>query len=392
MRSIPSNSSRSSSGSTAPFLLVSRLRASMRERSRPEPGALCRQRQCDGRAVRAALQGSGHPTRTAKAALNMLTRAPARGCSRPTRSSTAVDTGWITDERPHHEKLRIADGGWRAPSTSSTARRVSTTRSSGSRRGSVRGLPQGLSPAPLVTRSALTLARRTSPEPHRDCDGQGRRGSPATAPRPPRRTLIHPASSRPEGWARRFTDPARRSGRMSRRTPFRCGSSAPDAYPGHRCPARESPPVWPLPTTRDGATHCGRQDSPEADGQDPRPVLPASSSWFAHQSAVMVVCDRGDRQSTTHRGALAHRHRPGPRQLLAVQRCPTDRGYRRPAEEVRGGHGPRVKAEAVQEGPLRGSRHAAAGKSGRRLRRDHPAQEGRPKKEEAVAEARPSQH
>jgi hypothetical protein len=28
---------------------------------------------------------------------------------------TAVDTGWITDERPHHEKLRIADEGWRAP-------------------------------------------------------------------------------------------------------------------------------------------------------------------------------------------------------------------------------------------------------------------------------------
>ena len=28
---------------------------------------------------------------------------------------TAVDTGWITDERPHHEKLRIAAEGWHAP-------------------------------------------------------------------------------------------------------------------------------------------------------------------------------------------------------------------------------------------------------------------------------------
>ena len=28
---------------------------------------------------------------------------------------TAVDTGWITDERPHQEKLRIAAEGWHAP-------------------------------------------------------------------------------------------------------------------------------------------------------------------------------------------------------------------------------------------------------------------------------------
>jgi hypothetical protein len=28
---------------------------------------------------------------------------------------TAVDTGWITDERPHDEKLRIAAEGWHAP-------------------------------------------------------------------------------------------------------------------------------------------------------------------------------------------------------------------------------------------------------------------------------------
>ena len=27
----------------------------------------------------------------------------------------AVDTGWITDERPHQEKLRIAAEGWHAP-------------------------------------------------------------------------------------------------------------------------------------------------------------------------------------------------------------------------------------------------------------------------------------
>ena len=28
---------------------------------------------------------------------------------------TAVDTGWITDERPHPTKLRLADEGFHAP-------------------------------------------------------------------------------------------------------------------------------------------------------------------------------------------------------------------------------------------------------------------------------------
>jgi hypothetical protein len=28
---------------------------------------------------------------------------------------TAVDTGWITDERPHHQKLRLAEEGFHAP-------------------------------------------------------------------------------------------------------------------------------------------------------------------------------------------------------------------------------------------------------------------------------------
>jgi hypothetical protein len=28
---------------------------------------------------------------------------------------TAVDTGWITDERPHPDKLRLADVGFHAP-------------------------------------------------------------------------------------------------------------------------------------------------------------------------------------------------------------------------------------------------------------------------------------
>jgi NAD(P)-dependent dehydrogenase (short-subunit alcohol dehydrogenase family) len=62
-------------------------------------------------------KGAGHPhTNMAKAALNMMTRTSS-GEMFETDSilMTAVDTGWITDERPHHEKLRIAAEGWHAP-------------------------------------------------------------------------------------------------------------------------------------------------------------------------------------------------------------------------------------------------------------------------------------
>ena len=52
----------------------------------------------------------------AKAALNMLTRTSAGEMFETDQIlMTAVDTGWITDERPHQEKLRIAAEGWHAP-------------------------------------------------------------------------------------------------------------------------------------------------------------------------------------------------------------------------------------------------------------------------------------
>jgi NAD(P)-dependent dehydrogenase (short-subunit alcohol dehydrogenase family) len=52
----------------------------------------------------------------AKAALNMLTRTSAEEMFEKDRIlMTAVDTGWITDERPHQEKLRLAAEGWHAP-------------------------------------------------------------------------------------------------------------------------------------------------------------------------------------------------------------------------------------------------------------------------------------
>ena len=62
-------------------------------------------------------KSAGHPhTNMAKAALNMLTRTSAAEMFEKDRVlMTAVDTGWITDERPHQEKLRLAAEGWHAP-------------------------------------------------------------------------------------------------------------------------------------------------------------------------------------------------------------------------------------------------------------------------------------
>jgi NAD(P)-dependent dehydrogenase (short-subunit alcohol dehydrogenase family) len=62
-------------------------------------------------------KGPGHPhTNMAKAALNMLTRTSAKEMlTSDGILMTAVDTGWITDERPHPTKMRLADEGFHAP-------------------------------------------------------------------------------------------------------------------------------------------------------------------------------------------------------------------------------------------------------------------------------------
>ena len=52
----------------------------------------------------------------AKAALNMLTRTSAQEMLETDGIlMTAVDTGWITDERPHTMKKRLAEEGFHAP-------------------------------------------------------------------------------------------------------------------------------------------------------------------------------------------------------------------------------------------------------------------------------------
>ncbi len=100
---------------TAPFLLISRLRPAMAA-SGAHRKYVVNVSAMEGQFAR-RYKGPGHPhTNMAKAALNMLTRTSA-GEMLETDGilMTAVDTGWITDERPHHTKVRLAEEGFHAP-------------------------------------------------------------------------------------------------------------------------------------------------------------------------------------------------------------------------------------------------------------------------------------
>lgn len=105
--------------SIAPFLLVSRLRPALAAAAATATSGrayVVNVSAMEGQFSR-RYKGAGHPhTNMAKAALNMLTRTSSGEMFETDRIlMTAVDTGWITDERPHHEKLRIAAEGWHAP-------------------------------------------------------------------------------------------------------------------------------------------------------------------------------------------------------------------------------------------------------------------------------------
>jgi NAD(P)-dependent dehydrogenase (short-subunit alcohol dehydrogenase family) len=105
--------------SIAPFLLVSRLRPAMAAAATTAASGrayVVNVSAMEGQFSR-RYKGPGHPhTNMAKAALNMMTRTSSGEMFETDKIlMTAVDTGWITDERPHHEKLRIAAEGWHAP-------------------------------------------------------------------------------------------------------------------------------------------------------------------------------------------------------------------------------------------------------------------------------------
>ncbi len=113
--------------STAPFILISRLRESLRHaaiRSNERGGSarayvvnVSAMEGVFNRGYKGGYKGSGHPhTNMAKAALNMLTRTSATEMFETDKIlMTSVDTGWITDERPHTTKVRLAQEGFHAP-------------------------------------------------------------------------------------------------------------------------------------------------------------------------------------------------------------------------------------------------------------------------------------
>ena len=99
---------------TAPFVLVSRLRPAMTA-SPARRTYVVNVSAMEGQFGR-GYKGPGHPhTNMAKAALNMLTRTSAEEMLTEGILMTAVDTGWITDERPHPLKARLHDEGFHAP-------------------------------------------------------------------------------------------------------------------------------------------------------------------------------------------------------------------------------------------------------------------------------------
>jgi NAD(P)-dependent dehydrogenase (short-subunit alcohol dehydrogenase family) len=99
---------------TAPFLLVSRLRPALAA-SRARRKYVVNVSAMEGQFSR-RYKGPGHPhTNMAKAALNMLTRTSAEDLRSDGILMTAVDTGWITDERPHTTKARLHEEGFHAP-------------------------------------------------------------------------------------------------------------------------------------------------------------------------------------------------------------------------------------------------------------------------------------
>ncbi|MFL6088642.1 MAG: SDR family NAD(P)-dependent oxidoreductase [Aeromicrobium sp.] len=100
---------------TAPFILISRLRPALAA-SPARRTYVVNVSAMEGQFGR-RYKGPGHPhTNMSKAALNMLTRTSAAEMLETDGIlMTAVDTGWITDERPHTTKIRLADEGFKAP-------------------------------------------------------------------------------------------------------------------------------------------------------------------------------------------------------------------------------------------------------------------------------------
>ena len=100
---------------TAPFILISRLRPSLAASSARRTYVV-NVSAMEGVFSR-RYKGPGHPhTNMAK---GRPQHADPHQCGRDVRDRrilmTSVDTGWITDERPHPTKVRLAEEGFHAP-------------------------------------------------------------------------------------------------------------------------------------------------------------------------------------------------------------------------------------------------------------------------------------
>ncbi|MEU3307013.1 SDR family NAD(P)-dependent oxidoreductase [Nocardiopsis sp. NPDC055551] len=100
---------------SAPFLLVNRLRPALAA-SPARRTYVVNVSAMEGVFGR-GYKGPGHPhTNMAKSALNQLTRTSAEEMLESDGIlMTSVDTGWITDERPHPDRERLAEAGFHAP-------------------------------------------------------------------------------------------------------------------------------------------------------------------------------------------------------------------------------------------------------------------------------------
>ncbi|MEV0400369.1 SDR family NAD(P)-dependent oxidoreductase [Actinoallomurus sp. NPDC050550] len=100
--------------SFAPFLLTSRLRGLLE--ASPWPDRYVVQVSAMEGSFSRGHKTVRHPhTNMAKAALNMLTRTAAADYAASGVYMTSVDTGWVTDERPHPDKAVQREAGFRPP-------------------------------------------------------------------------------------------------------------------------------------------------------------------------------------------------------------------------------------------------------------------------------------
>lgn len=98
----------------APFLLTSRLRGLLE--ASPWPDRYVVQVSAMEGSFSRSNKTVRHPhTNMAKAALNMMTRTSAADYAAAGVHMTSVDTGWVTDERPHPDKAAQREAGFRPP-------------------------------------------------------------------------------------------------------------------------------------------------------------------------------------------------------------------------------------------------------------------------------------